>query len=263
MTYFLQFAFDGTRYHGWQFQPNVRSVQGTIEETLTHLFKSEIIVYGCGRTDAGVHASQYFLHIHLEEALNFDLKFRLNKNLPEDIAVLDILEMKEKQHARYDATSRTYDYFIHLNKNPILRRYSSFYELENLDFAAMQTATELFTKYDDFKAICKQPLLYKHTICKVTHAKLYVDEASGRLRFSITANRFLRGMVRFCVFFLLEVGQGKLSLAEFENILANKLDVRKKSALPNGLHLSRVEYPYLKSTNTKSFLDFLKVGLEE
>jgi tRNA pseudouridine38-40 synthase len=262
MTYFFHIGFDGGRYKGWQFQPNLRTVQGAIEDTLQQIFKKEIRVEGCGRTDAGVHASQYVLHIQLEEDFDFDLKFRLNKNLPDDIVVYDILEMKNKQHARFDAISRTYDYFIHLKKDPFLKKYSSFYEFKNLDFEAMKKAAELFMKYDDFKSICKQPDLYNHTRCNVTHAKLYVDEKQERLRFTITANRFLRGMIRLCVYFLLEVGRGRMTLEEFEDRFGNRKDGFKRSAYPDGLFLSKVEYPYLKMENESELFHFLKTGLE-
>lgn len=263
MTYFFHIGFEGSRYQGWQFQPNIRTVQGTIEDTLKEVLKKEIRVEGCGRTDAGVHASQYILHIQLEQNFDFDLKFRLNKRLPDDIVVYDILEMKDQQHVRFDATSRTYDYFIHLEKNPFLRRYSSLYEFEDLDYEAMKKATALFMKYDDFKAICKQPLLYNHTRCKVTQAKFYVDKKQGRLRFTITANRFLRGMVRLCVYFLLEVGRGKMSVEEFEDRFANRKSGFIRPAFPNGLFLSKIEYPYLNLENQSGIFRLLKIGLEE
>ena len=262
MHYFFHIGFDGTRYKGWQFQPNLRTVQGTIEDTLKEVLKSEIRVEGCGRTDAGVHASQYLMHIQLEESFDFDLKFRLNKRLPDDIVIYDILEMKNKEHVRFDATWRTYDYFIHFEKNPFLRKFSSLYEFKNLDYDAMKKAAELFMKYDDFMAVCKQPLLYNHTRCNVTQAKLYVDEKEGRLRFTITANRFLRGMVRLCVYFLLEVGRGKMSLEEFEDRLANGKDGFIRPAFPNGLFLSRIEYPYLNLENQSKIFRLLKTGLQ-
>lgn len=264
MIYFLHISFDGSKYRGWQYQPNVPSVQAAIEEKLKRIFKKNIVVYGCGRTDACVHASQYILHIDLAERIDFDLKFRLNKNLPDDIAIYDVLEMEEGHHARYDAVSRTYDYFIHLYKDPILANYSSYYELDNLNFSAMQKAAAILPLYNDFKAICKQPHLYKHTLCKVSQAKLFVDTDQQRLRFTITANRFLRGMVRLCVSFLLKIGTGKMSVEEFEYILSNKLEVPDKDpAFPNGLYLSQVEYPYLKIAPQPSFCDYLKVGLED
>jgi len=264
LNYFLHIAYEGTKYSGWQRQANARSIQETIEKALCKIFGKSITVFGCGRTDAGVHASQYFMHIHLMDAFTFDLRFRLNKNLPDDIAVFDVIEMEEKQHSRYDAISRTYDYFIHLEKDPILVRYSSYYALKNLDFDAMQSATMLFSKYNDYKAICKQAHLYKHTICEVRKAQLFINPEENRLRFTITANRFLRGMVRLSIYFLLEIGKGKMSVDEFETILSNRTVTNGiKPPLPNGLFLSQVEYPYLKMKPKETTMStLLKRNLE-
>lgn len=264
MKLFLHIGYSGQNYSGWQKQPNAISVQETIEVILERIFKEPVTVIGCGRTDAGVHASQYILHIELSNPVDFDLKFRLNKNLPDDIAVHEIVEVEDNQHARYDATLRTYDYFIHLYKDPFLLDYSSYYEFENLDFDAMKAATDILMKYNDFKAICKHPNFYDNTICEVTNAKLYVDANRQRLRFTITANRFLRGMVRLCVSFLLQIGKRELTLKEFENILANKIDLPNKiPALPNGLYLSKVEYPYVSFKPTNSMCNLLKKGLDD
>ena len=247
MKYFLHIGYNGTNYHGWQSQPNAVTVQGTIEEKLYCIFKTKITVFGCGRTDAGVHASQYFFNITINEIFDFDLKFRLNKHLPNDIVVYDIITVEERQHARYDATSRTYDYFIHLYKDPVLGRYSSYYELENLDFELMKKAVTLIPLYDNFEAVCKQPHLHNHTICHVTHAQLLIDSEKKRLCFTITANRFLRGMIRLLVYFLLEVGKRTISLEIFEKVLSEQLNIKnKKPAFSNGLYLSGVTYPFIK-----------------
>jgi len=264
MKFFLHIGYNGGNYHGWQQQPNAVTVQGTIEEKLKCIFKTNITVFGCGRTDAGVHASQYFLNITLKNDFDFNLKFRLNKHLPNDIVVYDIIEVEERQHARYDATSRTYDYFIHLYKDPVLGKYSSYYELENLNFEAMKKAAALIPKYNNFEAVCKQPHLHNHTICEVTHAMLYVDASEQRLQFTITANRFLRGMIRLLVSFLLRVGNEKMTLETFEKILAEQLNIPdKKPAFANGLYLSKVTYPYINTTTPISICSFLKNGLEK
>lgn len=264
MRYFIHLAYDGSNYRGWQRQKSTRkTVQEVIERVLFKLFKKEVIVYGCGRTDAGVHASQYVLHINLEEAPLFDLKFRLNKNLPDEIVVFDIIEVKENQHSRYHASARTYDYFIHWKKDPVLFRHSSFYEELVVDFDLMRKAVVLISKTKDFKPLCKQPDLYKNTLCQITNCELFVNEEQGRLRFSITSNRFLRGMIRYCVFFLLQVGSGIITLEEFEQILKQeKLWLQKRPAFPNGLFLSKVEYPFLELTNCHQLIRMLKVGLE-
>ncbi|MFT4758114.1 MAG: tRNA pseudouridine38-40 synthase [Paraglaciecola sp.] len=262
MNYFLHIAYDGSTYRGWQFQPNVPSVQEAIEKALTQIFNVPVFVHGCGRTDAQVHASQYFLNFKIEKTFDFDLKFRLNKTLPKQIVVFDILEMADHQHSRFDAISRTYDYFIHFKKSPFLVKYSSYYELENFDIAAMQQAVQLLTQYTNFKSFCKSPDAHNHTICQVTNAQLFFNTNQNRLRFTITGNRFLRGMVRLCMAFLLDVGKGKLSLATFEKMLSKQFEMPKKPAKPHGLYLSKVEYPYLKMTAVSEMCEFLKMGLK-
>lgn len=264
MKYFLHIGYNGGNYHGWQRQPNAITVQGTIEDKLYAIFKTKITIHGCGRTDTGVHASQYFFNMTLEEAPDFDLKFRLNKHLPNDIAVYDIIPVEAQKHARYDAISRTYDYFIHFYKDPVLSSYSSYYELENLDFEAMQKATNLIPLHTNFEAVCKQPHLHNHTICYVTNAKIYVDSTKQRLRFSITANRFLRGMIRILVGYLLKIGAGKLSVNQFKKILSEQKHLTdKKPAFANGLYLSEIDYSYIHVTKPIDICSFLKQGLNE
>jgi len=270
MRYFLHIAYDGTKYCGWQRQADVMSVQEVLEKTLLRIFKKEVSVWGCGRTDSGVHASQYMLHINLYEDFDFDLKFRLNKNLPDDIAVHDVIPIEQclprrgaGRHARFDATSRTYDYFINFYKDPFLRNNCSEYDNQELDIPSMQKAVALFTKYDDFKSICRQAHLYNHTICKVTNAQLFFSEDKKRMRFTITANRFLRGMVRLCVAFLLEIGRGDMSYEDFEEMFTNQVvSSLSHTALPNGLYLSKVNYPYLDIPEFPSICSSLREGLE-
>lgn len=263
MRYFIHLGYDGKSYKGWQRQKSTRNtIQEVIEQTLFNIFKKEVTVYGCGRTDAGVHASQYVLHINLDEAPTFDLKFRLNKNLPDTIVIFEIFSVNENQHSRYDVVARTYDYFIHWNQDPMLFRHSSFYEQFVLDFDLMRKAMELIAKTKDFKPLCKQADLYKNTLCQIKNCELFVNEEQGRLRFSITSNRFLRGMVRYCVFFLLKVASGKMTLNEFEQILNQEKNfTEKKPALPNGLYLSKVEYPFLELNDSHHLMRMLKIGL--
>ena len=264
MRYFLHLGFDGGSYSGWQKQKNtLNTIQEVVEQKLTQLFKKEVTAYGCGRTDAGVHASQYVIQINLDEPPAFDLKFRLNKNLPHGIAVFEIIEVNQDQHCRYDAVARTYDYFIHWNKDPVLMRYSSFYDGLVLDFDLMRKAATLIRRTKDFRALCKQPNLYDNTLCQITKSELFVNEEQGRLRFTITSNRFLRGMVRLCVFFLLKVGSGEMRLEEFQKILNQEKKLEHKPpAFPNGLFLSKVEYPFLELKDTHQLIRMLKVGLE-
>lgn len=263
MKYFLHIAYNGSQFHGWQWQTNAVTVQGVIEEKLQCIFKNKINVFGCGRTDAGVHASQYVFHITIDDDFDFDLKFRLNKHLPNSIVVYEIFEVDAKKHARYAATSRTYDYFLHLYKDPVLGDHSSYYELENLNVEAMQKAADLIPKYNDFEAACKQPHLYDNTVCEITFAKLYVDETQQRFRFNITSNRFLRGMIRILVGYLLDVGEGKMTIDRFEQMLSSQLKVEnKRVAYPNGLYLSKITYDGIKLQSQQDISAFLKVGLQ-
>jgi len=264
MRYFIHLGYDGTNYRGWQRQKTPRNtVQEVIEKTLSRFFKKGVWVSGCGRTDAGVHASQYVIHIDLDEAPLFDLKFRLNKNLPHDIAVFEIIEVNADQHCLHDAVARTYDYFIHWNKDPILFRYSSYYEGLILDVDLMRKAASLILKTKDFKSLCKQPNSYNNTLCQISNCEVFVNEEQGRLRFTISSNRFLRGMVRICIFFLLEVGLGKMTIDEFREILNQEKDFKEKyPAHPNGLFLSKIEYPFLKLNDSHNLVNMLRIGLE-
>lgn len=262
--YFLHLGFDGTNYSGWQRQKSTkRTVQQTLEVALSKIFKKEMIAYGCGRTDAGVHASQYIVQINLEEAPIFDLKFRLNKNLPDNIAVFEVMEVYERAHCRYDAIARTYDYFLHWKKDPVLMRHSAFYEDLKIDFELMKKAAVLILETSDFRPLCKHPDLYKNTLCHISNSELFIDEENCRIRYCITSNRFLRGMVRYCVASLLKVGSGEMPLKEFQQILnQEKILVEKQPAFPNGLFLSGVRYPSLQFSNSHQLIRMLKVGLE-
>lgn len=265
MIYFMHIGFDGGRYRGWQWQPKVKSVQGTLENTFQKIFGKTITVYGCGRTDAGVHAMQYIMHVDLEQkSFDFDLKYRLNKNLPNDIAIYDIIPMPAGSHSRYDARSRTYDYFIHLYPDAFLMPYSAYYEPDNpLDIPAMVKAVSLLTQYKDFKHMCKQPQVHNHTLCNISEAILYTSADEQRLRLTLTANRFLRGMVRIITYYIMEVGRGVFSVSEFESILAGHHEsLNVKLAYPNGLFLSKVIYPYLDMPPTSSAYRWLTSGLD-
>ncbi|WP_055446037.1 tRNA pseudouridine(38-40) synthase TruA [Lacinutrix mariniflava] len=264
MRYFIHLGFNGSDYSGWQKQKaTTNTVQEVIENTLSQIFKKNISVYGCGRTDAGVHASQYVIQINLDEAPTFDLKFRMNKNLPNSIAVFEIIEVTVEQHCRYHAVARSYDYFIHWHKNPILHNKSSFYQDYKLDFDVMKQATALIRETKNFKAFCKQPDLYDNTYCNITNCQLFINEAQGRMRFTITSNRFLRGMIRICVYYLLEVGRGKISLDTFKQILRQEKELKiTYAAHPNGLFLSKIEYPFLELDNSQNLVKMLSFGLE-
>lgn len=250
MRYFFHIAYQGTNYSGWQKHAGTITVQQTLENKLRQVLKTPILINGCGRTDAGVHASQFFFHADLIVSDVEELLFRLNKALPVDIAVFDIIEMKEKQHARFDAYLRTYNYHIHTYKNPFLSSISSFYQLKNLNLEQMNKALQLLLVYQDYRAFCTTPAKYEHTVCKVSSISLNVDASEKHIYIQFSANRFLSKMIRIIIGKLLKIGTGKMSVAEFEYYLLSKetpaiLDL----AYPQGLHLSKVTYPFLDLPN--------------
>lgn len=246
MKYLLHLAFKGTDYHGWQRQPEHISVQEVLEDTLSKMLKKKTNCIGCGRTDAGVHASQFFCHIVVEKAFDFDPVFRLNKMLPEDISIFEIMPVGEKFHAQHGAAARTYTYLIHTVKNALLSGLSTYCSPKGLDFEKMKTAAAVLPNYLDFKAMCKHPDFYNSTICRVSAARISVSENGKKLRFDITANRFLRGMVRLLVGNILEVGYGRMELEKFEHHLqSGETPKFYKAAPPQGLYLSGVKYPDL------------------
>jgi tRNA pseudouridine38-40 synthase len=233
-------------------------VQHVIEGYLAQILKTRVNIVGCGRTDAQVHASQFFFHLDVEKPWDFDLKFRLNKNLPPDIAVFDILPIEDSRHARLDATQRTYDYFIHTYKDPFLNNMSALYQRRDLDLAKMKEATTLLLKYQDYRNFCKKPDLYRTTNSNITSARLFVDPKGDRYRFQISANRFLGGMIRILVHKLLEIGSGALTVDEFERYLSLKESPKTiKSAFAQGLFLSKVTYPFLDLEPRTEFFNLI------
>lgn len=246
MRYFFHIGYNGFNYHGWQKLPQANSVQVILETQLSRILKRPVSIVGCGRTDSQVHASQFFFHTDIERKWDFDLVFRLNKNLPDDIAVFDIIAMESTQHARLDAISRTYNYFIHTYKDPYLSNISSLYE-KGLDVDKMKRAVALLSRYDDYRAFCRTASAHRTTFCDVTQANLYVDERGDNIRFEISANRFLYGMIRIVMHQLLQIGYGKSSVEQLESeLISTESSGVKKAAHPQGLFLSQVRYPYLE-----------------
>lgn len=201
---------------------------------------------GCGRTDSSVHASQFFFHVDLENSWDYDLVFRLNKNLPDDIAIFSIHPMEGLQHARFDAVERTYNYFIHTYKDPFLSTTSSLYLGKHLDLLEMKKAVSLLPLHQDYGAFCKLASLQRTTLCDVRQANLYVDESGDNIRFEMSANRFLSGMIRIIMKRLLQIGSRKMSVDEFQELLVSGKKTEITSiAYPQGLYLSKVKYPFL------------------
>ena len=263
MRYFFHIGYHGTNYCGWQRHPDSLSVQQVLETSLTKLLKVPIFISGCGRTDAQVHASQFFFHTDIEQEWDFELFFRLNKILPDDIAVFDIIPMEGLPHARFDTIQRSYDYYIHTYKDPFLSGYSSFYAERNLDLQKMKDAVALLPKYSDYRAFCKMPDRIDHTICHVSTASLYTDKNGDRIRFHISANRFLSKMIRIIVGRLLEIGRGEMSIDEFEHYLAERITPQIIiPAYPQGLYLSKVTYSYLDLPVRSTFAGMMSEGVD-
>lgn len=261
LRYFFHIGYKGAQYHGWQKNGKVLSVQQVIEEKLAQVLKIETPINGCGRTDAQVNASQFFFHADIDQKCDETFLFRLNRILPEDIAVFEIIQMEGLPHARFDAIERKYDYFIHTQKDPFLSQNSSLHLNLNLNFEALKKATDLLIKYHDYRPFCTSPDKNEHTVCHVNKAVWYVKESGNQLRFQITSNRFLSKMIRILVGQLLKVGKGELSVDDFENYFIQKETPKILSpAHPQGLYLSKVTYPYLDLNPKTHFLGLDKIG---
>ena len=242
MRYFVTLSYDGTRYHGWQIQPNGDSIQERLQGALSTLLRAEISVTGAGRTDAGVHARMMVAHFDYEDALDGQqLCYKLNRLLPYDIAVQKVEQVADDLHARFSATSRTYHYYIHTVKDPFSRAYSC--ELHYpLDFKKMNEAAAMLLNYEDFGAFCKSGADVKTTLCQVTAAEWHQTSPSTWY-FEITANRFLRNMVRAVVGTLVDVGRGRLSLEEFQKVIEGKRRTEAGESMPgNALFLEDIKY---------------------
>ncbi|MCG8411177.1 MAG: tRNA pseudouridine(38-40) synthase TruA [Bacteroidales bacterium] len=245
IRYFFHIAYKGTAYRGWQRQKNTsNTIQEIIESRLENILKYRTPILGCGRTDSGVHASQYFFHVDIKAELSDDFISIINKILPADIVVFDIFQVEQNLHAQFNAIERTYDYFIHTYKDPYLSQFSSYYDIQNLNFAKMKEAANRLLLYNDFRAFCKTPDRHTSTICIIKSVDLIINETKNKIRFTITANRFLKSMIRIIVYNLIQVAKENITLDEFELYLKNKQAPEYfNQAYPQGLYLSRVKYP--------------------
>jgi tRNA pseudouridine38-40 synthase len=242
--YFLEIAYDGTNYHGWQIQNNASSVQGELNKVLSLLLKEEINVSGCGRTDTGVHARQFYLHFDtVNEAGLENLIYKMNSFLPFDIAVRKLIAVQLDAHTRFDATSRTYEYHIHTQKDPFLK-LKSHYLSKSMNVEAMNAAGEVLKEYKDFEAFSKVNTDVKTFICQLKEARW--EQQGSELCFTITADRFLRNMVRAVVGTMLEVGLGKTDLDGLRKVVEGKNRSEAGASVPAcGLYLTNVVYPYI------------------
>ena len=242
MRYFIWLSYDGTAYHGWQIQPNGVTVQSELQRCLSLLLREEVSITGAGRTDTGVHARMMAAHFDTEKVFApQELAHKLNGLLHQDIAIHRIEAVGNDMHARFSARARTYHYYIHTGKNPFLRYYSL--ELHyRLDFELMNEAGRILMEYEDFGAFCKAGSDVKTTLCHVTHAQWH-QTAADAWYFEITANRFLRNMVRAVVGTLIEVGRGRMSLADFRQVIEGGRRTQAGESMPaKALFLEDVKY---------------------
>jgi tRNA pseudouridine38-40 synthase len=245
--YFLTLSYNGANFNGWQIQNNTpNTVQQILEEKLSMLLKEKIEFVGCGRTDTGVNAKNFVAHFEstckdlIENKEHWMYKF--NTLLPAQISVQNIQAVTLGAHARYDAFSRTYYYFIHQQKNPFIDNFS-LYVYGDVDFDLMNKAAEILLEYSDFTSFSKLHTQNKTNNCTITKAVWHKSNV-GQWRFTITANRFLRGMVRAIVGTLLLVGKGKLSLSDFRKIIeAKDRKFAGSNSAPNALFLVGIRYP--------------------
>ena len=277
MRYFITLSYDGTRYHGWQIQPNGDSIQQRLQEALSTLLRQPIEVVGAGRTDAGVHARMMVAHFTIlnpqssilnpqssilnpQSSILNNLAYKLGKLLPPDIAVQDVRQVSDDMHARFSATSRTYHYYIHTQKDPFLAAYSWQVPFK-LDFAKMNEAAQVLLEYKDFTSFSKVGTDVKTNLCDITEAYWSPVEIVNSLPpapeataeeslnsncqwcFTITANRFLRNMVRAIVGTLVEVGRGRLDVDDVRRIIEAKDRCRAGESVPaKGLFLVDIKY---------------------
>jgi len=250
LRYFFEIQYDGTKYHGWQYQPNAISVQATIEAELKKLFKNENGIVGCGRTDTGVHATQYYFHYDTIEAINeATIKHKLNGMLPKDIFIRKIEEVDSKAHARFAATKRSYTYLISLRKNPFAVNRAWIYPYHKLDIDLMQQAATDILLYNDFPMLCKAGSDVKHFRCNLFSSKLVFHKNKEQIIYQISANRFLRNMIRRLVGLLVQVGKTEISLEDYNYHFKQKQPFKYINlAPPAGLYLSNIEYNFINNS---------------
>ena len=246
--YFIELAYKGSAYHGWQKQPNAIAVQQVLEKALHTYFRKPIETLGCGRTDAGVHATQFFAHFDLDEVLSEEKAINfikaINALLPYDIAIKQIIAVAAQAHARFDATLRAYQYHIHFNKDPF-KTNNSWLIKDTLDVEAMNEAAKIILAYQDFGAFCKSNADNFTNICEVSQSQWEITP--NGIIYHVKANRFLRNMVRAIVGTLVEVGKGKMEPTNLHQIIQSQNRSAAGASVPAcGLFLTEVAYPYIQ-----------------
>jgi len=245
MRYFLQLSYNGNAYHGWQIQPNAVSVQEIMNERLSLLLKTNIMLTGCGRTDTGVHAREFFAHFDFPETWSqqecTQLGYKLDKFLPYDIAVYKVFQVKDAAHARFSAASRTYNYLISLQKDPFMDLFAYHFSIP-LDLEAMNHCAKILLEYKDFACFSKVDNDSMTTDCILK--EISWTQHNNQLIFSIKANRFLRNMVRAIVGTLMDIGRGRYGEEKLREILGSGNRRQAGESVPaHGLYLQKVEYP--------------------
>ena len=242
MRYFLELSYNGKEYNGWQIQPNAPSVQQALQKGLSTVLRMPTEVVGAGRTDTGVHASYYVAHFDTDKAISNqdDFCYHLNAVLPHDIAIRGLRQVRDDAHARFDAVSREYKYYVSRVKNPFVRDTTYIYTVL-LDVELMNEAASSLIEHEDFTSFSKLHSNNKTNICHIHEA--YWKSDGEMLVFTISADRFLRNMVRAIVGTLLNVGRGKISIEQFKNVIECKnRSMAGTSAPPQGLFLTNVKY---------------------
>lgn len=243
MRYFIELAYDGTLYHGWQIQPNAISVQQVLTESASSYFRNpEFSVTGCGRTDSGVHAEEFYAHFDSESEIDVSKAVHnLNNMLPHDIAIKNIFKVEDSLHARFNAISRTYKYHIHYKKNPF-NRARSYRHYRLLDLDKMNAACELLFNHSDYTSFSKLKTETKTNNCFIISANWELSDVG--IVFTIQADRFLRNMVRAIVGTMIEIGEGKLQVEDLNEIISSKNRSNAGKSVPgHGLSLSAIQYP--------------------
>lgn len=244
VRYALKLSYDGTDFFGWQIQPEQRTVQGEIEQVLQQLFQNFEGIVGCGRTDTGVHAQNYFAHFDIGNAPNFDLKYKMNRMLPDDISIDEVFAVEENFHARYDAVSRKYKYRLHGKKNVFERRFSTYYSrLHRMNWPAIKNASKMLLEYDEFAPFCKSKSGVEHKKCRLDMVHWEYDPIDQNACLTIQANRFLRGMVRLIVGACLNIGEGRINESTLRKAMNEQQALKNSlSAPPMGLTLEEITY---------------------
>jgi tRNA pseudouridine38-40 synthase len=241
LRYFIELSYNGKNYHGWQIQPDVISVQQKVNNALSILLQDEISVVGAGRTDTGVHASQMFAHFDVDQEFVENVVFKLNSILPEDIVVYNVFSVDQEMHARFNAVSRSYAYKICLGRDPFLLDFAWQIHSQKFDLDLMNEAAKLLLEYEDFESFSKVKTDVYTFNCDITKA-VWIEK-ENELTFHISANRFLRNMVRAIVGTLLEVGSGKKTVEDFRGIIESKSRSKAGLSVPaKGLFLTAIKY---------------------